>query len=109
MHLSVVRRAFVSASFTSALSLGLTVPAHAAGTNVQIKKLGTVNVREAAAAAKHAPYRPANRNLPASAQFAALEERRFGEEAALRKSAPTLKPPSISGALSVSSRSLTSS
>jgi hypothetical protein len=97
LHQSVVRRACVAAAGTAALALGMTVPAHAAGNAVPIKKLGTVNVREAAAAAKHAPYRPANRNLPASEQFAALEERRFGEEAALRKGAPALKPPSIAG------------
>src|SRR6185503_18721982 len=74
-----------------------TDPAHAAGNTVPIKKLGTVNVREAAAAAKPAQYRPANRNLPASEQFARLEERRFGEEAALRKGTPALKPPSVAG------------
>ena len=37
------------------LALGVTVPAHAAGTT-GIKKLGTVNLREAAAAAKPAQY-----------------------------------------------------
>ena len=62
-----------------------------------IKKLGTVNVREAAAAAKHAQYRPALRNLPAAKQFAALEERRNAEGAALRKPAPALQPPTVAG------------
>ena len=33
-----------------------------------------MNLRDAAAAAKHAQYRPALRNLPAAKQFAALEE-----------------------------------
>ena len=80
MPQSVVRRAFVAVAGAAALALGVTVPAHAAGTAGPIKKLGTVNLREAAAAAKHAQYRPALRNLPAAEQFAALEERRNGEE-----------------------------
>ena len=75
----------------------LSVPAHAAGTAVGIKKLGTVNVREAAAAAQHAQYRPALRNLPAAKQFAALEERRNAEAEALRKPAPVLQPPTVAG------------
>jgi hypothetical protein len=87
----------MAAAGTAALALCVSASAQAAGTTAPIKKLGTVDVRAAAAAAKHAPYRPATRNTPASEQFAALEERRFGEESALRKQAPTLKPPSIAG------------
>ena len=97
MPKSVVRRACVAVAATAALALGVTVPAYAAGTPVAIKKLGTVNVREAAAAAKHAQYRPALRNLPAAKQFAALEERRNEEAAALRKPAPVLQPPTVAG------------
>src|SRR4051794_14613535 len=93
---SVVRRVFVTAAGAAALALGVTVPAHAAGSTSTIKKLGTVNVREAAAAAKRAPYRPALRNLPAAQQFAALEERRNGESA-LRRAAPALQPPTVAG------------
>ena len=78
------------------LALGVAVPAHAAGTTGSIKKLGTVNLREAAAGAKHAQYRPALRNLPAAEQFAALEERR-NSEGALRKPAPALQPPTVAG------------
>jgi hypothetical protein len=94
---SVVRRAFVAAAGAAALTFGVTVPAHAAGTAVGMKKLGTVNVREAAAGAKHAQYRPAMRNLPAAKQFAALEERRNDEGAALRKGSPALQPPTVAG------------
>jgi hypothetical protein len=61
-----------------------------------IRKLGTVNVREAAAAARPAPYRPALRDLPAAEQFAELEERR-SEGEANRFAAPALKPPTVAG------------
>jgi hypothetical protein len=92
-----MRRAVVAATGAAALALCVSAPAQAAGTTAPIKKLGTVDVRAAAAAAKHAPYRPAARNYPAAEQFAELEERRFGEESALRKAAPKLKPPNIAG------------
>jgi hypothetical protein len=93
---SVVRRAIVAVAGAATLALGVTVPAHAAGTAVGIKKLGTVNLREAAAAAKRAQHRPALRNLPAAKQFAALEERRNGEEAR-RGAATALQPPTVAG------------
>jgi hypothetical protein len=91
---SVVRRGFVAVAGAAMLALGFAGPAQAAG---GIKKIGTVNVRAAAAAAKHAQYRPAFRNLPASEAFAALEERRAEGVSALRKTAPALKPPTIAG------------
>ena len=94
---SVVRRSFVAAAGSAVLALGVSVPAYAAGTTGPIKKLGTVNLREAAAAAKPAQYRPALRNLPAAEQFAALEERRNSEGAALRKPPATLQPPTVAG------------
>jgi hypothetical protein len=91
---SVVRRGVVTFAGAVALAFAVTVPAHAAGT---IKKVGTVNLRAAVAGAKHAQYRPALRNLPASKQFAALEERRNEEDAALRKTPPALQPPTVAG------------
>jgi hypothetical protein len=94
---SVVRRSFVAGVGAAVLALGVTVPAHAAGSAVGIKKVGTVNLREAVAGAQHAQYRPALRNLPAAKQFAALEERRNSEGAALRRPAPTLQPPTVAG------------
>lgn len=97
MPKSVVRRSFVAVAGAAVLALGVAVPAYAAGTTGPIKKLGTVNLRDAAAAAKHAQYRPALRNLPAAKQFAALEERRADGGAALRKPAPTLQPPTVAG------------
>src|SRR3954451_367547 len=88
---SLVRRGFVAVAGAAVLVLGVTaVPAQAAGSTAGIKKLGTVNLREAAAGAKHAQYRSALRNLPAAKQFAALEERRNSGEEALRKSGQTL-------------------
>ena len=98
MSQSVIRRAVVATAGTVVLALAASGPAHAAGSTVRIKKLGTVNVREAAAAAKHAQYRPALRNLPAAKQFAALDERRNeGAESELRKAAPALQPPRVPG------------
>jgi hypothetical protein len=94
LHHSVVRRGFVAVAGAAMLALGLAGPAHAAG---GIKKLGTVNVRQAAANAKHAQYRPTLRNLPASAAFARLEERRNEGVEALRKGAPALQPPTVAG------------
>jgi len=92
----VVRRVSVVAAAAAALALGVTVQAYAAGTAVGIKKLRVVNLRDAAAGAKHAPYRPALRNLPASKQFAALEERRNGE-AAKHGASTALQPPTVAG------------
>jgi hypothetical protein len=92
----VLRRSFVTGAGAAALALGVAVPAQAAGTTGPIKKLRTVNVRQAAAAAKPAQYRPALRNLPAGEAFAALEERR-NAESALRKPAPALQPPTVAG------------
>src|SRR3954452_4354928 len=94
---SVVRRALLTAAGAGALALAISVPAQAAGSGAGIKKLRTVNVRKAAAAAKPAQYRPALRNLPAAKQFAALEERRNSEGSALRKAAPVLQPPTVGG------------
>ena len=96
MSQSLVRRAFVAAAGV-ALALGLTASAQAAGTAGSLKKLGTVNVRQAAAAAKPAQYRPALRNLPSAEQFAALEERRNEGVSALRKAPSALQPPSVNG------------
>jgi hypothetical protein len=79
------------------LALVVSAPAQADGSTVRIKKLGTVNVREAAAGAHHAQYRPAFRNLPAAKQFAALEERRNEDEAGLRRASPALEPPRVAG------------
>jgi hypothetical protein len=93
----MLRRALVAAAGTAVLALSATAPAHAAGTTAGIKKVGTVNMREAAAAAKSAPYRPSARNTPAAQKFAALEERRNREAAALRKTPPALRPPSVTG------------
>src|SRR3954453_2087924 len=93
----VLRRSFVTGADAAVLALGVAVPAHAAGTTTgPIKKLRTVNVRQAAAAAKPTQYRPALRNLPAGKAFAALEERR-NAESALRKPAPALQPPTVAG------------
>src|SRR3954452_1084328 len=89
---SVVRRGFVAVAGAAVLLLGVTaVPAQAAGAPVGIRKLSTVNLREAAAGARHGQYRPALRNLPAAKQFAALEERRNGGEGAPRQPAPVLQ------------------
>ena len=99
MHPSVVRRAFVAAAGTAALALGVTVPAHAAGNTVPIKKLGTVNVREAAANARKATYRPEAAQLPrpssstrsrsgASARRPAAARAPRGPQAADRRRAP---------------------
>src|SRR3954454_11922512 len=93
----VLRRSFVTGAGAAVLALGVAVPSHAAGTTTgPIKKLRTVNVRQAAAAAKPTQYRPALRNLPAGKAFAALEERR-NAESALRKPAPALQPPTVAG------------
>src|SRR3954451_2352464 len=92
----VLRRSFVTGAGAAVLALGVAVPAHAAGTTGPIKKLRTVNVRQAAAAAKPAQYRPTLRDLPAAKQFAALEERR-NAGSALRKPAPALQPPTVAG------------
>jgi hypothetical protein len=95
---SLARRGFVAFAGAAALALGVAaVPAEAAGSTSGIKKVGTVNLREAAAGARHAQYRPALRNLPAAKQFAALEERRNSGEEALRKSGQTLQPPTVAG------------
>jgi hypothetical protein len=95
---SLVRRGFVVVAGAAALALCVTVvPAQAAGPTAGIKKLGTVNLREAAAGARHAQYRPAFRNLPAAKQFAALEERRNSGAEALNKSGQTLQPPKVAG------------
>jgi hypothetical protein len=91
---SVVRRGLLAVAGAATLALGVAVPAQAAG---GIKKLGTVNVRQAAAAAKPSPYRPALRNLPSGELFAALEERRNDEVSALRKGWPALQPPTVAG------------
>src|SRR4051812_39295173 len=91
---SVVRRGFVAVAGAAVLAVGLAGPAQAAG---GIKKLRTVNVRQAAANAKSVPYRPAFRNLPASEAFAQLEERRNDGVEALRKGSPALQPPTVAG------------
>ena len=96
MSKSLSRRACTAGVAVAALAFVSSAPAHAAG-RVTVKKVGTVNVRQAIAGAKHAQYRPALRNLPAAKQFAALEERRNSEEAGLRKAAPALKPPRVPG------------
>jgi hypothetical protein len=93
---SLLRRACAASVAVAALAVASSAPAQAAG-KVVVKKRGTVNVRQAIADAKPAPHRPALRNLPAAKQFAELEERRHGDEQALRKSAPTLKPPRVPG------------
>jgi hypothetical protein len=92
----VLRHSFLAGAGAAVLALGVAVPAFAAGPTGPIKKLGTVNLRQAAAAAKPAQYRPALRNHPAAKQFAALEERR-NAESALRKPAPVLQPPRVVG------------
>ena len=94
-HPAVVR-ASVAVAGAAVLALALSAPAQADGTAGRIKKLGTVNVRQAVAGAHHAQYRPAMRNLPAFKQFAALEERR-AEGAELRKASPALQPPTVAG------------
>ena len=96
MSKSLLRRACAASVAVAALAVVSSAPAQAAG-RVTVKKVGTVNVRQAIAGAKHAQYRPALRNLPAAKQFAALEERRNSEEEGLRKAAPALKPPRVPG------------
>ena len=96
MSKSVLRRACAVSTAVAALAVVSSAPAQAAG-KVTVKKLGTVNFRQAIADAKHAQHRPALRNMPAAKQFAALDERRHSGEEALRKSAPALKPPRVPG------------
>src|SRR5689334_16857259 len=76
------------------LALSLTASAQAA---VGIKKLGTVNVRQVAAAARSAPYRPTLRATPAREKFSALDERRGEGVSALRKAPSALQPPTVNG------------
>jgi hypothetical protein len=93
---SVPRRALTAVVAAGALALAATAPAHAAGTAGSMTKLRTVNVRQAAADAKRAPYRPALRNLPAAEKLAELEERR-GEGGAQNRSRTSLAPPTVAG------------
>ena len=96
MSKSLLRRACAASVAVAALAFVSGAPAQAAG-RVTVKKVGTVNVRQAIAGAKHAQYRPALRNMPAAKQFAALDERRNSGEEGLRKAAPALKPPQVPG------------
>ena len=81
MSKSLLRRACVASVAVAGVAVVSSAPALAAR-RVTVKKVGTVNVRQATAGAKHAQYRPALRNLPAAEQFAALEERRNSEKRA---------------------------
>jgi hypothetical protein len=96
LSISLLRRAGAAGVAMAALALVATAPAQAAA-KATIKKLGTVNVRQAIADATPVPYRPSLRNSPAAQRFGELDERRHGEEADLRKAAPALKPPRVPG------------
>jgi len=97
---SPLRRAGVVAACGVAALLASAVPAGAAGTIQPLRKLGTVNVREAAANAKHVAYRPALRNSAAHQLFDALELRRHPEEPGaegIGPAAAALAPPTVAG------------
>jgi hypothetical protein len=94
-HFVVGRRACAAVAGAAVLALTAVVPAKA-NAAAGIKRLGSVNVEAAAAAAKPAAYRPALRNLPSFKQFAQLEQRR-GDEDANRLAPPALKPPTVAG------------
>jgi len=97
---SPLRRVGVVAACGAAALLTSAAPAGAAGTIQPLRKLGTVNVREAAANAKPAPYRPSLRNSPAQLTFARFEARRHPEEAGQEGIAPAaaaLAPPTVPG------------
>src|SRR3954451_12232240 len=83
----------------AALAVGGAVGAQAAQSSGpgKITKVGTVDVRKAAAAAGNAPYRPALRNSAASRLVGALEERRNDEPPAPRGGPRGPKPPNVRG------------
>jgi hypothetical protein len=74
--------------------------ASAAGTSRTINPVGKVKLRQLAAEARRAPYRPALRNSPAQRQWRALEAAKHeGAPAGLRTQ---LKPPEVPGLPTVS-------